>query len=419
MSSSETRSTSEDRASRSSPRVPRIVSIGGGTGLSTLLRGLKQQQAELAAVVSVTDDGGSSGRLREELGVLPPGDIRNCMVALSEDEALMSRLFQHRFSSIGSNGGLHDHSFGNLFLSAMSDITGDFAEAIRLTSEVLAIKGTIFPATTSNASLRARLGDGEWISGETRITADRRRIERLELVPSGVRGLPEAMETIRSADILTIGPASLYTSLIASLLPEGMVSAIEESPARKIYIQNIMTQPAETANMTVSAHLQALIDHCGKTLFPTVLVNTGTSAAILRKYEQEGASVVEFDRKPVEDLGVTAIERDLLAEDVAIRHDSDLLADALLEITGGLNGSTQHFILKGRGEVYAERKAIWFHSGRADRDVGAVAARGVAESDRARVGERGIVYLLPTGPLRGHPASTTESVQVGTEPIGT
>ncbi len=301
------------------------------------------------------------------------------MVALSEDEALMSRLFQHRFSSIGSNGGLHDHSFGNLFLSAMSDITGDFAEAIRLTSEVLAIKGTIFPATTSNASLRARLDDGEWISGETRITADRRRIERLELVPSEVRGLPEAMETIRSADILTIGPGSLYTSLIASLLPEGMVSAIEESPARKIYIQNIMTQPAETANMTVSAHLQALIDHCGKTLFPTALVNTCTpSAAILRKYEQEGASVVEFDRKPVEDLGVTVIERDLLAEDVAIRHDSDLLADALLEITAGLNGSTQHFILKGRGGVYAERDAIRFHGGGEGGGMGSVAARGIS-----------------------------------------
>ena len=298
-----------------------------------LLRGLKRHRAELAALVSVTDDGGSSGRLREELGVLPPGDIRNCMVALSEDEALMSRLFQHRFSSVGSNGGLHDHSFGNLFLSAMSDITGDFAEAIRLTSEVLAINGTIFPATTSNASLRARLIDGEWISGETRITADRRRIERIELDPVGVRGLPEAMDAIRAADILTLGPGSLYTSLIASLLPDGIVAAIEESQARKIYIQNIMTQPAETASMTVSDHLQALIDHCGKTLFPTTLINTGTpTVAILRKYEQDGAGVVEFDRKQVEDLGVTVIEKDLLAEDAAIRHDSDQLAEALLEV---------------------------------------------------------------------------------------
>ena len=286
-------------------------------------------------IVAVTDDGGSSGRLREELGVLPPGDIRNCMVALSEDEALMSRLFRHRFSSLESNGGLHDHSFGNLFLTAMADVTGDFAEAVRLTSEVLAINGTIYPSTTSDVSLKAQLNDGEWIHGETRITADRRRIRRVELNPPHAHSLPEALEAIREADIVTIGPGSLYTSLIANLLPPEIVPAIKASRAKKIYIQNIMTQPAETADLTMGDHLQALIDHCGGVLFPIVLANSRTpSKAILRKYQQENAHPVELDRQRVLGMGMTIVERDLLAEDETIRHDPELLARAVLELCG-------------------------------------------------------------------------------------
>ena len=313
------------------PPATRIVSLGGGTGLSTLLRGLKRCPVDLSAIVAVTDDGGSSGRLREELGVLPPGDIRNCMVALSEDEALMSRLFRYRFSGNPGDGGLHDHSFGNLFLTAMAEVTGDFAEAVRLTSEVLAIKGTIYPATTSDVALRAQFDDDEWIEGETRITADQRRIRRLEMSPPEARSVPEALDAIACADIISLGPGSLYTSLIATLLPRDIVPAIRASPARKIYIQNIMTQPAETAHLTMSEHIRALVDHCGGLLFPIALANTRMpSDVLLRKYEETGSNAVEVDRDQVAALGVTLLGRDLLSEDETIRHDPDRLAQAIL-----------------------------------------------------------------------------------------
>src|SRR5204863_5904158 len=218
--------------------TPKIVSIGGGTGLSTLLRGLKKFRADLSVIVTVTDDGGSSGRLREELRVLPPGDIRNCMIALSEDEHLMSHLFRFRFTS---EGGLHDHSFGNLFLTAMAGVTGDFAVAVRLTSEVLAIKGVIYPSTNSNVQLRAELEDGSWIEGETRITAQSKRIRRVQLNPANVHPLADALQAIASADLITIGRGSLYTSLIPNILVKGIIEAIRASPAVKIYIQNIRT----------------------------------------------------------------------------------------------------------------------------------------------------------------------------------
>jgi uncharacterized cofD-like protein len=314
-------------------RTPlKIVSIGGGTGLSTLLRGLKRLPVELSAIVAVTDDGGSSGRLREELGVLPPGDIRNCMLALSEDEALMSRLFRHRFSG-QSDGGLHDHSFGNLFLTAMADVTGDFGEAVRLTSEVLAIKGTIYPATTTDVVLRAQFDDGRWVEGETRITEAIGRLLRLEMRPRDAPSLPEALEAIRDADLITLGPGSLYTSLIANLLPVAMVPAIRASRGLRVYVQNIMTQPAETSNMTMSEHVRGLIDHCGDVLFPTALVNTRRpSEDLLRKYQETGSSVVEVDHARIAALGVTLVERDLLSEDETIRHDPDRLARAVVEL---------------------------------------------------------------------------------------
>jgi uncharacterized cofD-like protein len=321
-----------DRESQSSSET-RIVSIGGGTGLSTLLRGLKRHPVELAAIVAVTDDGGSSGRLREELGVLPPGDIRNCMMALSEDEGLMARLFRHRFSSASADGGLHGHSFGNLFLTAMAEVTGDFAKAVRLTSEVLAIKGTIYPSTTSNVSLKAQFEDGQWVHGETRITADDRTITRLELDPPGAHSVPESLEAIAVADIVTLGPGSLYTSLIANLLPQEMCAALENSPARKIYIQNIMTQPAETANMSTADHVAALATHCGRTLFHTVLVNNRPpSEHILSRYSEEKSHVVEVDRERLADMDVEVVERDLLSEDRTIRHDPDRLAETVLEL---------------------------------------------------------------------------------------
>jgi uncharacterized cofD-like protein len=311
---------------------PRFVSIGGGTGLSTLLRGLKKCQADLSIIVTVTDDGGSSGRLREELGVMPPGDIRNCMIALSEDEHLMSRLFRFRFNS---DGGLHNHSFGNLFLTAMAGVTGDFAEAVRLTSEVLAIKGVIFPSTNSNVSLRAELEDGTWVEGETRITASRLRILRVQLDPIDAHPLPDALAAIAAADVITIGPGSLYTSLIPNMLVKEVISAVRASRATKIYIQNIMTQPGETDRYSAADHVQALADHCGGVLFPNVVLNCAQpSSAILKRYEAEHASLVDVDHERLRALGLNAVERDLLAEDGVIRHDPDRLARAVFEMAG-------------------------------------------------------------------------------------
>jgi uncharacterized cofD-like protein len=311
-------------------RKPKIVSLGGGTGLSTLLRGLKKCQADLSVIVTVTDDGGSSGRLREELGVLPPGDIRNCMIALSEDENLMSRLFRFRFNSEGS---LRDHSFGNLFLTAMAGVTGDFAEAVSLTSEVLAINGVIYPLTNSNVSLNAELSDGTIVQGETRITASRQRIRRVYLDPSDARPLPDALKAIESANVITLGPGSLYTSLIPNLLVREVVSAIRAAAAPKIYIQNIMTQPGETSGYSAADHVKALADHCDGVLFPNILLNSRLpSTPILKKYDSESAQLVIPDLERLRALQLNIMERDLLAEDGVIRHDPDRLARSVFEM---------------------------------------------------------------------------------------
>ena len=313
-----------------SSQKPRIVSIGGGTGLSTLLRGLKKFDLDLSVIVTVTDDGGSSGRLREELRVLPPGDIRNCMIALSEDERLMSQLFRFRFNS---DGGLHDHSFGNLFLTAMAGVTGDFAVAVRLTSEVLAIKGVIYPSTNSNVQLRAELEDGSWVEGETRITAQRKRIRRVQLNPVDARPLPDALRAIGGADLITLGPGSLYTSLIPNMLVQEVIGAIRSSRAMKVYIQNIMTQPGETDGYSTADHIQALTEHSDGILFPNVLLNRALpSAGMLKPYEAEKASLVEIDRERLRALRLNLVERELLAEDGMIRHDPDRLARAVLDM---------------------------------------------------------------------------------------
>ena len=309
---------------------PRIVSIGGGTGLSTLLRGLKKFRAELSVIVTVTDDGGSSGRLREELGALPPGDIRNCMIALSEDEHLMSRLFRFRFSS---DGALHNHSFGNLFLTAMASVTGDFAEAVRLTSEVLAIKGIIYPSTNSSVQLSAELEDGSWVEGETRISAAGQRIRRVKLNPPDALPLEGALKAIDSADVITIGPGSLYTSLIPNMLVKEVIGAVRASKAVKIYIQNIMTQPGETEGYSAADHVLALAEHCGDMLFPNVLINNRLpSPEMLKRYEAERAGVVDADRAKLLAMGLNVVEEDLLAEDGVVRHDPDRLAHVVFDM---------------------------------------------------------------------------------------
>ena len=310
----------------------KIVSIGGGSGLSTLLRGLKNQPADLSCIVTVTDDGGSSGRLREDFGAMPPGDIRNCMIALSEDETLMSQLFRFRFSG---KGELHDHSFGNLFLTAMAGVTRDFAEAVRLTSEVLAIKGVIYPSTNSDVTIRADFEDGDYVEGETRITAARKKIQKISLNPTDAQPLSGALDAIAAAGVITIGPVSLYTSLIPNLLVEKIADAIQRSPARKIYIQNIMTQPGETTGFTVADHVEALVRHSGgRPLFSRILVNNAVpSAELLAKYKAEGAELVPIDRERLKSLGLDCTERNLLAQDhQVIRHDPERLAEAVYDM---------------------------------------------------------------------------------------
>jgi uncharacterized cofD-like protein len=298
-----------------------------------MLRGLKAGPAQLAVIVTVTDDGGSSGRLREDLGVLPPGDIRNCMLALSEDENLMSRLFRFRFQGKGS---LQGHSFGNLFLTAMASVTRDFAEAVRLTSEVLAIKGVLYPSTNSSVVLRAEFADGETAEGETRITATHKHIHRISLVPDNAEPLEGALCAIADADVITLGPGSLYTSLVPNLLVRKIADAVEKSPAIKIYIQNIMTQPGESDGLTVADHVETLARHCaGRHLFPKVLVNTAVpSADLLRKYQSEGAELVKLDRDRLQAMGMECTEADLLAEGDVIRHDPDRLAQAVYRMAG-------------------------------------------------------------------------------------
>lgn len=271
--------------------------------------------------------------MREDLGVMPPGDIRNCMIALSEDENLMSQLFRFRFEG---KGELHNHSFGNLFLSAMAGVTRDFAEAVRLTSEVLAIKGVIYPATNSNVTLQAEFADGSVMEGETKITAARKKIRRISLNPPGAQPLDDALDAVAKADMITIGPGSLYTSLIPNLLVEKIVDAVERSSAKKIYIQNIMTQPGESEDLTAADHVECLVCHSrGKMLFSRILLNNAIpSASLLRKYEAEGARLVENDKERILAMGLDYVESDLLAKGRVIRHDPYKLARALYAMLG-------------------------------------------------------------------------------------
>jgi uncharacterized cofD-like protein len=324
----------------------RVVAIGGGTGLSTLLKGLKAYVAtpsesngalnqlpvisELNAVVTVSDDGGSSGRLRKEFNMLPPGDIRNCIVALSEDDALLSKLFKHRFDK---GSGLEGHSFGNLFLTALTSITNDFAEAVRLSSEILLTRGHIYPATASNIELEALMDDGRRVRGETRITASKGRIQELFLIPPDVEPLPQTLEAIARADVITIGPGSLFTSLIPNLLVRGIAEAIQSSPATKIYICNLMTQANESLGLTAAEHIRALDTHAGGPVFDYALVNRRPASSELKaKYALEGAAQIVADLEAIEKMGVCPVLGDYLEEAGVARHATDVVARDLLEV---------------------------------------------------------------------------------------
>jgi uncharacterized cofD-like protein len=321
----------------------KVVAIGGGTGLSTLLRGLKLHLREvtnptplppeisrLTAVVTVTDEGGSSGRLRRDFRILPPGDIRNCLVALAEDEQLLTQLFNYRFAS---GHGLRGHSFGNLFLTALTHLTRDFAQAVRLSSEVLAIHGEIFPSTLSDVRLKAQRRDGKMLYGESHITKTRLPIKRLYIVPGGCRPLPETLNALQEADLIALGPGSLYTSLIPNLLVKGIPQKIARAKALKVYICNLMTQPGETRGYSAADHLHALHEHAGGKLFDYVLLNSRPlSSALRRRYAAEGAEPVAYDLERIQAVGVSPICADLLLEDRVARHDAGRLARLILDL---------------------------------------------------------------------------------------
>jgi uncharacterized cofD-like protein len=327
-------------------RSIRVVALGGGTGLSTVLRGLKEYVSarkkelahrpsrrrpisDLAAVVTVTDDGGSSGRLRREYRVLPPGDIRNCMVALSKDEHLLGKLFQYRFP-LGR--GLAGHSFGNLFLTALTNVTGDFPEAVRVSSLVLAIRGRIYPSTAQNVTLEAELEDGQIVAGETNISRSRKPIRRLRLVPRRVRAVPEVLQAIREADLILIGPGSLYTSIIPNLLIEKVVDAISQSHATCVYIANLMTQPGETEHYSVADHVRAIYEHTRRHIFDFVVINRKpVPPAFLRKYRLQGAEPVQPSLAELKQMGLRYITGDFLHNDKVLRHDQSRLARLLLD----------------------------------------------------------------------------------------
>jgi len=324
----------------------RVVAIGGGTGLSTLLKGLKRYVpasgqlygelgeeagatiSELTAVVTVTDDGGSSGLLRREFNILPPGDIRNCIVALSEDEALLSRLFQFRFPAESQLSG---HSFGNLFLLALTELTKDFAQAVQLSSDILATRGHIFPSTTSNVNLEARMDDGSLVFGETKINASDRRITELYLVPADVKPLPQTLEAIANADLITIGPGSLFTSLVPNLLVRGISDAIQNSRAAKIFVCNLMTEANESIGLTAAGHIRALFQHAGRKVFDYALLNTRlVSEETRRKYAEESAAQIPVDVHAIRALGVEPLMGDYLDESGYARHATDRVARELI-----------------------------------------------------------------------------------------
>jgi len=323
-------------------RQLRVVAMGGGTGLSTLLRGLCRHVAhphetaheaaisDLAAVVCVTDDGGSSGRLRKGFNMLAPGDLRNCMVALSEEGDLLARLFDHRFRGGDS---LEGHNFGNLFVAALTEITGDFAHAIQLASKILATRGKIYPATTTNATLIARMDDGSLVRGETNINSTQRRIEELMLDPPDAAALPETLEAIEHADLITVGPGSLYTSLIANLLVQGIPSALARARGIRVYVCNLMTEANESLGLTASEHIERIYEHTRAPIFDYALINTSRfHPHTLARYAAEEASPIEADIERVEKMGVRCVVGNFAVEAEVVRHAANRVTGALLAL---------------------------------------------------------------------------------------
>lgn len=305
-----------------------MVALGGGTGLSSLLKGLKELPVDLTAIVTVTDDGGSSGRLRKELQILPPGDIRNCLVALSRSESLLSRLFQYRF---GDGGEIEGHSFGNLFIAAMTGVIGDFGSAVREASNILAIKGHVIPVTNDNVQLIARFDDGSEITGETAICEARKRIEKIDLVPASPKANQEALSAIDDANMVVMGPGSLFTSIIPNLLVPGVAEHINNSDAKVVYICNVMTQPGETDGFSASDHVNAILEKTSLKRIDIVVVNSRrASRSLMERYETKGQFWVAPTVKKIEDLGIRVLAADMLLQSDLLRHNPNLLAAILI-----------------------------------------------------------------------------------------
>lgn len=310
---------------------PRIVAIGGGTGLSTLLRGLKQYTSNITAIVTVGDDGGSSGRLRQEHSIIPPGDIRNCIAALADEEQLITELFQYRFKS---GSGLEGHSFGNLFLTAMGQITGDMFSAIKESSKVLNISGRVLPSTLDNIKLVAEMEDGTEVVGESQIPEAKGKIARLKCIPDCPKTLPEVIEAIQGAELIIMGPGSLYTSVLPNLLIDEIAQAISKSKAPKLYVANIMTQPGETDGYTAGDHAQAILDHCPyPNMLNGIIVNNWLPEALLEKYSAHGCFPVELDRERVAGMNIEVVEKLLVDENdqKAVRHNPNQLGRAIIQ----------------------------------------------------------------------------------------
>lgn len=323
----------------------RVVALGGGTGLPAVLRSLKKRlfppssssyegecdRERLIGIVTVTDDGGSSGRLRRELDILPPGDIRNCLAALSDNSDVFSDLFQYRF---GKGDGLSGHSLGNLLLAALTDLKGNFMEAIQYFGRIMNVSGQIFPLSSMNVTLAARFTDGSVVRGESAIIERRGKIRDVFLSPSYAKSYPEALEAIGCADSIIIGPGSLYTSIIPNLLVNDIATAIMKSKAKKIYICNLMTEPGETACYTATDHIKAILDHTEYGLLQYVILNNGrVSKEVLRRYTEQGCDPVHYNIEEIRSLGITSIVADVVTEEGdTIRHDDDKLGRLLMEV---------------------------------------------------------------------------------------
>lgn len=336
-------------------RGPKLVAIGGGTGLATLLRGLKAYSDNITAIVAMTDDGGSSGRLREELGVLPPGDLRHCLTALAGEEELLTQLFDYRFRS-GTT--LLGHSFGNLFLTAMADITGDLEQALRASSRVLAVRGQVLPATLQSMDLVATLVDGTEVRGESQISRSTQRIAAVRCEPADPAALPDAVKAILEADAIILGPGSLYTSLAPNLLIPEIRAALHQTQAPKLYVCNVMTQPGETDHYSVSDHLRVLLELGGPGLFSHAIINEAVPDRLLARYQEKGQYPVRFDQEACDALGVKVLPAAMLDEGDYVRHDPTALARAIVDwlLNGRRNSGSKILPFPVEAELSARSK---------------------------------------------------------------